>query len=411
MFSIILEITGLSACSLRPVIEFFKYLFNMNFKIGLLLPSSVIYPTINFDLINGLRSGLASWGVSDVEIRTESIGVGGRDKEIYNQCEKMLMDGVNIIAGYINPMTAEKLNGLFVNANAILLSLDAGYHYPSSLNKLSNTFYISLQGALCCRMVTKLATDDGAKKIAYTGSFYEAGYRSAYAFSKALNDVSGTITLNHITQLKRVDFTIEPLQQHLNSEDTDAVFASYCGDMLQDFYNGAADCDVFKKHPVYAAPFAGEQQWLDQCVYPGTDIKVCVPWARQLENEENARFVQVLSQKKQSANVFSLLGWEAGTIIASITHIDDPDDALAQLEQTVFQTPSGAAKFDAATHLWHAPVFNALVRKNADTGMCILSVVGESDQTEVQRQRQYDDIRNVNGSFTSWLNSYACLES
>ena len=383
----------------------------MNFKLGLLLPTSVIYPTINFDLINGLRAGLANSGIADAEIRTESIGVGGRDKEIYSQCEKMLMDGVSIIAGYINPMTAEKLNGLFINANAILLSLDAGYHYPSSLNKLSNVFYISLQGALCCRMITKVAIDDGAKKMAYTGSFYEAGYRSAYAFSQTLNDVSGTITLNHITQLKRADFTLEPLHQHLNSEDTDAVFASYCGDMLQDFYNGAAAGDVLKKHPVYAAPFAAEQHWLEKCTYPGNDIKVCVPWAKELDNEENIKFVGALTQKKQNANVFSLLGWEAGTVIASIANVDDIDTAMTQLEQAVFQTPCGEAKIDAVTHLWQAPVYNALVQRNNATGMCILRVTGISDQTAEQRQKLENDIRSVNGPFTSWLNSYACLES
>src|ERR1700744_1975087 len=246
----------------------------MTEKIGLLLPRSVIYPSIAFDMIGGLRGCLVVKGLDSIAIRTESIGLGADDKAIYSACEKMLCEGVAIIAGYVNPTTAEKLAPLFTSANALFIALDAGYHFPSSTKKLSHVFYISLQGALCIRTVIKTAMEDGIKSMAYTGSFYDSGYRSAFAFHRGIEEGGGEITFNLITPLKRSDITLKPLETHLKESKVDGVFASFCGDMLQDFYTAASGGKIFKDHPVYGSSFTGEEQWLAQSLYPGTDITV-----------------------------------------------------------------------------------------------------------------------------------------
>jgi len=375
------------------------------------LPKSVIYTSINFDMMSGLRGGLAEAGINDIEIKTENIGIGGNDKQIYTVCEQMLMAGINIVAGYVNPATAEKLAPLFVNGNGLFISLDAGYHYPSSLSKPSHVFYISLQGALCCRITTRMALAAGAKKMAYTSSYYEAGYRSAYAFYKGLEDEQGEITMNHITKLNRREFSLAPLEEHVKNGGTDAIFASFCGDMLQDFCVASAKDNIFAESVVYGAPFMGEEQWLEQCPYPGVDIKVCVPWGRELDNEENKKMTKVLNEKKQKANVFSVLGWEAGVVIAAALGAGDTDAAIALLEGYSFNSPRGEVRLDADTHQCHAPVYEAVVQKNEQTEDCRLTIGNESPYTAAQRQRHEHDISSIQGAFTSWVNAYACLES
>lgn len=379
-------------------------------KIGLLLPKSVIYPSINFDLMAGLRAALADKGSSDIDIRTESIGVAGNDKNIYAVCEKMLMEGCKIIAGYVNPTTAEKMAPLFENGNAIFLGLDAGYHYPSSLNKISNVFYLSLQGGLGSRIIAKVAASDGNKKIAYSGSYYEAGYRSAYALYRCLEDEAGEITFNHITSLKRSEFSLAPLKEHIQAQTCDAVFTSFCGDMLQDFCKASASDNPIDI-PVYGAPFVGEQQWLAQSVYPGMDIKVCVPWSKELDNPENKKFRIALEAEKQKANVFSVLGWEAGVVIAQALQGSDTDSAISLLEGFTFSGPRGRVTLNKDSHQCHAPMYDGLVTKDELTGNCKLVVTGESALTDDQHERLDNDIRTVVGGFTSWFNAYGCLES
>jgi branched-chain amino acid transport system substrate-binding protein len=382
----------------------------MKREIGFLLPKSVIYPTINFDLVAGLRLGLQSSSITDVQITTASIGIAGDDKLIYARCEKMLMDDIRIVVAYINPITAEKLSPLFESGNALLIALDAGYHYPSKLIKLPNVFFLSLQGALCCRMITKIAVNDGAKKIAYAGSFYESGYRSAYAFYKCMDEEGGSITYNHITQLSRKDFSLAPLTEHLKTASVDAVFASFCGDMLQDFYAAAGRENIFSRHPVYGSPFMAEEQWLAKTPYPGIEVKTCIPWAAALDNQENQEFKTWMSGNDQRANIFSLLGWEAARLVAAIKD-SNTQQAITCLEGFTFNSPRGKVTVSAANHRSNAPVYEAVVQENKMTGNCLLAGVMESALTAEQHQKLENDIQTVEGSFTSWLNAYPCLES
>lgn len=380
-------------------------------NVGLLLPRSVIYPSMNFDLANGLKYGLADNGIKDVTIKAENIGIAADDKLIYGACEKLLFEGCTIVAGYVNAKTAESLQGLFASANAIFIALDSGYHYPTSMAKLPNVFYLSLQGTLCCRLTAKIAQQDGKKNFAFTGSFYDAGYRSIHAFCRNVEEEGGSITFNHITKLKRSEFTLEPLANHLAEPAADAVLASFCGDMMQDFFVAAANGNVFEKHPVYASPFMGEEQWLAQSPYPGADMKTCVTWASKLDNEANKHFMETMAANKQRSNIFSELGWEASLLIATSIATGDIADSIKALEGMQYNSPRGRVTVDADTHQCYAPVYEALIQKDDMTGNCILVPLRESQYTEQQRKQLEKDINNFTGPATSWQNAYACLDS
>ena len=383
----------------------------MNNKVALLLPRSVIYQSINFDLLAGLRLGLENLNLAEVEIKTESSGVSADDKAIYSLCEKFLIDGIKVVAGYVNPGTAEKLEPLFASADALFISLDAGYQFGRSLKKLPHVFYVSLQGGLCCRIATKQAVNHGLKKMAYVSSFYEAGYRSAFSFFNCLHDDGCEVTFNHITKLKRAEFTLEPLTTHIGSGEPEGVFAAFCGDMLEDFFNGVRQEPAFARLPVYGASFVGEEQWLDKLPYPGIDIITAVPWARGLDSEANSDFIAKLAENKKKANVFSLLGWDASILIAEALSAADTAEAIFLLEGFEFKSPRGTVTINADTHQFCAPVFEATIVENVATGNCKLDALKESGDTKQQRELMERDIQNVDGPFTSWLNAYACLES
>jgi branched-chain amino acid transport system substrate-binding protein len=383
----------------------------MNKTIGLLLPRSVIYPSIAFDILAGLRESLNDAGLTDAEIKTESIGLGADDKMIYSACEALLFQGVSVITGYVNPTSAEKLAPLFTSAGALFISLDAGYHFPTSTKKLSPVFYLSLQGALCVRTITAIALEEGKKNMAYAGSFYDSGYRGPYAFHKSIEEGGGTVTFNLITPLKRADITLKPLENNLKTTEVDAVFASFCGDMLQDFCAAAATDNVFKDHSLYGSSFTGEEQWLAQSLYPGRDIKVCVPWASDFKNDSNIHFTELLKNKNKNVNIFSLLGWEAGMVISKIVAVSDIATAINNLEGFEFNSPRGKVKLDAATHQCYAPVYEAWIKKDDTTGNCKLLSSIESAVTEEQRIKLEEDINSIAGPTTSWFNAYACLDS
>jgi branched-chain amino acid transport system substrate-binding protein len=380
----------------------------MNHKVGILLPKSVIYPSINFDLVNGLKAGLASKGDNITEVKTENIALGADDKLIYAQCEKLVFEGCSVIAGYINPASAEKLEQLMAQANAVFLCLDAGYHFPSDFTKREHIFYLSLQGALCCSVLATIAAGEGVLNAAYTGSYYESGYRSVFAFHTSLEDSGGAINYNHIGQLKRSEFTLDPLTEHLAKPGTDGVLASYCGDMMEDFFRVAAAQSAFKDHPVYGSSFMGEEEWLAKVPYPGVDVRVCVPWALELDSKENKEFKTALGKR---ATVFSLLGWEAGIVAATAIKATDAGEATKNLEGLTISSPRGQLMLAADTHHTHAPVYEAWVERDEATGNCKLVPGEASPNTENERIKLDQRIIATVGPYTSWLNTYACLDS
>lgn len=383
----------------------------MNNAIGLLIPKSVMYPSMNFDMMAGLKNGLASAGVSDHVIKVESIGVGADNKQIYAACEKLLFDGCKVIIGYLNPASVDMVETLFANADAILLVIDSGYHYPDNLNKKSNVFHISLQGTLCSRVVAKTAINDGNRFFAFTGSFLDAGYRTLHAFSCAVEDDNCGFTFNHITKLKREEFTIAPLNEHLQTADVHAVFTSFSGDMMQDLFANAASQNIFEHHAVYGSMFMGDEQWLAQCSYPGVTIKLCTTWATSLDNSENKKFIDTLSGLKQKTNLFSMICWEVALLLPTIFASDSTSSAIRSLEGMKYSGPRGEVIIDEASHYAFAPVYNALIMKNEHDGKCILEITGASTFTEEQRAKHKNDILNFSGHASSWHNAYACLES
>ncbi len=373
------------------------------------MPRSVIYPSISFDILEGLRGGIMSQGIADVDIRTDNIGLAAHTPSIYAVCEKMLFDGVQVVVGYINPDSAIVLQPLFEQAGAVFIAIDAGYQFARSMQLLNNVFTISLQGAHACRVLGRLAAQHGSSRIAYAGSFYDAGYRSSYTFFNGLYDHGGQVTFNHVTKLKRSDFTISDYAAYLQENEGDAIFASFCADMAQDFCGGVQAAGLLSRHRAYCSSFMAEEMWLNKIPYPGGDISTCVTWASGLKSDANMLFKESMQHKRKEANVFSLLGWEAALFVSGILK-NEHNDLIAALEHATYTGPRGLVKMDAATHECVAPLYMATIIKNETNGNCTLLPGSPIDERHGDREGFLKD-RAAFTQGTSWLNAYPCLDN
>ena len=336
------------------------------------------------------------------EIVSAGIGVAAKNEEIYEQCEQFLLSGTDIIIGYMNPFSAEFVHSLFESSGKTLIVLDSGYHFPKFSKKLSNAWFISLQGGLCTRVITHKAIEDGFRNFAFSCSFYDAGYRPSYIYAAAAEEKGGSIVFNHITALKRSDFTLKPLTEFLEKEQETAVLATFCGDMAEDFFAGSSE--KAGSYKVYGAGFTSDETWLGKITYPGYDWNAAIAWSKNLETAENKTFVNIMNGIKYGkANLFSLLGWEAAQLIG--------------LENTEFdgmaiQSPRGKVYINPENGFSEADVYYATVSKDDDTGNCLLKNIRVASITETERkglERNIEYIRTVEAN--TWLNAYACLES
>jgi len=366
---------------------------------------------MNFDIMDGLRAALGHYGAGEVQLVTTNIGVAARDGDIYASCEQLLLDGADIIIAYINPQTAETLHPLFVSSDRLLLVMDSGFHYPSPGAKLSHAVFISLQGALCCRIAARLAADAGCSTFAFSSSFFDAGYRSGHAYYSVVEENGGRIQFNHVAQLRRSDFSIAPLAEHMKTAGSDAILAAYCGDMAEDFFREGSLLNMFRDFRIVGSPFMAEELWLDKLPYPGGDFIAAVTWASDLDNEENRLFKQCLP-KPGKTNIFSVLAWEAGMMLSEIIPSgSNGGDAIRMLANRTWNSPRGPLHFNAATGNAEAPVYNGTVTQDPGTGNCKLKTSGAVPFTEEERKKLQHQIDTFEGTSNNWFNAYPCLDS
>jgi len=373
-------------------------------KIGLLVPRSAIYPSINFDMVNGVRNGAKYLGYQDWEFRIDTVGYGTDDKLIYEKCEQLLFEGISIVIAYINPTTAEKLQPLFANAQGLLIALDAGYHFPLKPDRLDNVITISLHGGVCCRAIAGAAAAAGHKNVGFTASFYDAGYRSCYTIAKGFEEVNIPIVVNHITKLKRAEFTLAPVNEVLESKQADALVAAFCGDMAVDFYNNVAVTDA----PVYGTPFLADEQWLAQTTYPGFDTQVFTTWISGLDNPANKAFIDTMTEANANVNLFSLLGWEAAIVAGLAVSGGEPAKLPQRLEG--YEGPRGSMKFNQSNNNVESPVYKVMVTGSDGSPFCTTELVAAYDASEEYKMIQ-KDVVDFGGKGTSWFNAYGCIES
>lgn len=360
---------------------------------------------MSFDMIDGLKSGLKKAGAGNHEIVSASIGLAAKNEENYARCEQVLLDGADIVVAYMNPHAAEYVHPLFVSSGKKLLVLDSGYHFPAFEGKLSNAWFLSLQGNLCCRAIMRKAAADGFRNYALSCSFYDAGYRPSYTYTAAAEDQGGTVGISHITPLRRAEFSLDKLAEYLENNKDTALLASFCGDMAEDFFRESARLQLIAAHNTYGAGFTAEEEWLAKIPFPGREWDAAVPWAKGADNPANAEFVQTMEAiRENKANIFSLLGWEAALFITAMETAGDGEIRL--------DSPRGTVRIDKDTNFSEAPVYYARVVKNEDNGNCRLSDIREAGDLQEERRYLQRDIAYIQSTTAnSWLNAYACLDS
>lgn len=376
-------------------------------NISVLVPRSVIYPSIAFDIVDGLRLGFEFEGASAPHFDIQNIGVAAKEQEIYTRCEQALLNGADIVIAYINPQMVECIHPLFEANEKTLLVLDSGMHYPS-VKQFSHAYFISLQGIICCELTAKYAINSGIKDHAFTCSFYDAGYRAPMAYSKVIEAENGKIHLNHITALKRSEFTLEPLINHMENNPETGVLAAFCGDMAEDFYTNGAKLNLFQNHTIFGSPYMIEEVWLDKIPYPGGKLSACTTWARGLDNEFNKQFLSALP-KKGKANVFSVIACEAGIMIAKAMK---SEQSIDQTWSTIaFDSPRGTVKMNANSHFIQAPIYLCETIED-ENGKCSVKIIQSIENLEdafIHFENGTKEFAEITSN--SWFNAYPCLES
>jgi branched-chain amino acid transport system substrate-binding protein len=371
-------------------------------RIGLLLPRSSDYPSMGFDMLDGLRCNLKINGNETAKFFSENIGFGEDSALTYARAEKLfLQDDVEIIIVYSNPANAEPLFSLAMAAQKPLIILDAGMHFSTGTVS-PYCYHISLQGAHACRHSGYMA-GKGNRRVLLATSFYDGGYRGPWSYDRGLSEAGGSVCGNYISGYKPTEFTIDPyigLLQQSGAGSVAACFSSYLAELFFKALNEKNS--EATPLPFYCSPFMAEEQLLGKCDFPGGTFYTVVPWALSLKNEEQEKFLEtILADKKKTANIFHLLGWEAGIVATRAV-----EQGTGSLEDFSYESPRGTVTIHPGTHASYSSLYEGRI-KGDEKGKCVLEItdtlpVDATQHTMIQGEKPFEVV-------SGWRNNYLCI--
>jgi branched-chain amino acid transport system substrate-binding protein len=368
--------------------------------IGVLLPRSKDYPSLGFDLLHGVRSQLSQSGIIPRFV-SENIGFGENPALIYARAEKMIIENdVDIIIGYIDATNAAPLGQLALATQRPFLLVDAGMRLPLQTPG-PYVYHITLQGAHACRIAGEMAGGNG-KKVLMATSFYDGGYDGPSAYYEGLDSAGGSVCGNYISGPKESEFNIKhymSLLEFSGAQSIAACFSTYLATLfLQSLKkeNGKAT-----PLPFYCAPFMAEEQLLGNIDHPGGEFHAVVPWASDIDNPAQHEFLQRMKDTGKRANVFHLLGWEAGCLVKILS-----EDRAIALEGYCYDSPRGLTTIHPDTHHTYTQLYKARIVAGDDQ-KCRLVTDGSINITADEHSRILG--RKIDGILSGWKNNYLCI--
>jgi branched-chain amino acid transport system substrate-binding protein len=344
-------------------------------NIGVLYPRSTAHPGISLDFIDAMKIFLKQQGLHEkVRFYSESIGLGGSEKEVYEKAEKLLViDGVDLLVAYIDLKVTDLLEPLLYSSGKLMIIVNPGANYPVNWVPQPNIVYLTLQHSFLCWLTGSLAAIPKNTKAAVATTFYDCGYLHMAAITKSFILKGGSIIYNYVNKQPYDDtFDINSLTGFLSSSQEtksmlcimDELPAALFYQRLN-AYSGAAGMQL------YVSPMMLEEKSLANMGGGfAFSIEGYSPWLSRLDQDTNRQFTEYYTQQtKRTASVFALLGWETGLLLQEIfmhgsAHLTEGAELVKQLSAAKLNSPRGQLKLDEQTNYFLAPIYKCSTRED-----------------------------------------------
>lgn len=330
-------------------------------KLGLLVPLSGNLAAIGPELETGLQIYLddrgGTLGGRPVELvveDTEGIPEAGLRK-----AQKLLReDGVDIVTGIISSVVALGVRDVFheaqvpliisnAAANAITRGARSPYIFRSAFSDYQPSF----------AMGRWLLENEPDAEVFLAAADYAAGTEMLEGFRAGFEAEGGTIVGEVLPPLMTSDF--QPFLSTIRDAGATALFAFFPGGDAVTFVRQYAEFGVKDELPMYGTIGLTDPEQILAAQGPAAiGIKTATTYSSELDNEENAAFVEAFADKTDGGvpSPFALQSHNAAQLLdLALTELDgDTGDveALVEALENVgsFDTPAGSFEMDPETH-------------------------------------------------------------
>jgi branched-chain amino acid transport system substrate-binding protein len=325
-------------------------------KVGMITTLSGGGAGLGIDARDGFMLALKNAGdaASEIEVVTED---DGQKPELAVQiADKMIQsDQVDILTGIIWSNLAMAVVPSAVAQGKFYLSVNAGPSPLAGSQCNENYFNVAYQNDNFHEAMGQYANED-YKKTFILAPNYPAGTDALTGFKRFYK---GELTGEVYTQLGQTDYAAEIAQ--IRASGADSVFMFLPGGMGIAFTKQYAQSGV--DIPLMGPGFSFSQDVLGAIGDAALGVKNSGSWAKDLDNEANAKFVETFqAEYGRLPSVYAAQAYDTANLIvaaAGKASVKDADAFRAALKEADFDSVRGKFSFNTNNH----PVQDIYVRE------------------------------------------------
>ena len=372
-------------------------------KIGILIPKSQQYPTLDKDFMRGLKLNNLN-----VKFFVESIGIGADEKMIIDKIQKLnFQEDINIIVGFFGHYNMSEVYNYTSKNDILLLAADTGATMPYETSPYKGVYINSFGLTESCYHLGTYLTAKNYQKVVTSTSFYDSGYGMLAAIEYAFKE-KPIFSGHYITPFVPREDESEYMGQFINSYEPDAVFAFYSGLYAKENADFVSQNKITKKYPFYVTPFFINDKILEDYKNEPHDLYVVSSWMQN--DSDNSNFTEDYKNKySEVPTVFSILGYENGLILENLLLNAENNlstsSLINQISKLNITGPRGNIEFDKDTN---RTIFNHYMYKlNFDSSNDISFNKIETFVNDGQFTKAFNSFTKPD-YVGGWQNAYLC---
>ena len=369
-------------------------------KIGILLPQSKQYPSLDRDFMRGMK-------LNDLNVKffIESIGIGADEKIIIEKMQKLsLQEDISIFIGFLGHRNIQSVYDYASNHNLFLLATDMGSTLPYALPKKQGVYINSFGIAESSYHLGAYFASQNYKNIATSSSYYDSGYGINQAIEMALYQNDSQFSGHYITPLNPRENEADCMQETLAPLKPDAIFAFHSGIYAEEHASYLTKNKLTQYYPFYFTYFSISDKIKEENREALQNTMIVSSWSDSLRSKKNLSFVEKHKAIfHQAPNIFGLLGYETGMILENLLKDNDSIPSLEQLidkMEEALEGPRGKIQFHPETN---RTSFDNYIFKITDDGIQIETVL-KNDGQFIQNIMSDQRPQSMGG----WHNAYLC---
>lgn len=383
-------------------------------RIGFLLPSSGYIPDLGARLLAGFRLGLSAPTGNrppiSFDIFADSLELGGANTG--SKIQKLLaMNRPDIIVGMFGAGEFYAHKEAFEKCERPVINITMGADIQTESISSDNVISLSAGTWQCAMAAGEIAAEMGSRGVMVSG-FLEAGYDMHFAIQRGFESKGGTILSTQVLGVSGRSTSAELALQGARELGADVILAPVSERVA--FELRQAMHAMNWSTPVIGVPHFAESTARYPVTASGIGHLSTGAWSSALDTSANQSFQQQYQESvDESADLFSVLGWEAAHLMMDGLVIT-PNPAKASslfvesLAQWQMHSPRGLIQTKRDARLILGPVY---LRKTVSEGRHVAHSILKNLEPASASDFRFADFheaekQNLSGG---WVNEYLCV--